>query len=215
MTSEASGRPPLASSRNPFTCGLTGKTHTWAQMVQRIDFVARAVGTRLGWQPAEGTPWDKVVAVFSFNAVDYVPALYIAHRFSGITTPANAVYSAVELQHQLATSGAQALFTCAALLETALKATRAVGIPDDRVFIIDVPGASEAQEQAAAALTTLDQLVAEGASLPALSPAPWVKGQGARQPAFLSYSSGTSGLPVRTPLLSSSSSSADRVSLPT
>lgn len=43
---------------------------------------------------------------------------------------------------------------------------------------------------------TVDDLIEEGKSLPALEPLKWVKGQGARQVAFLCYSSGTSGMPV-------------------
>ncbi|CAK7201999.1 hypothetical protein SEUCBS139899_004717 [Sporothrix eucalyptigena] len=195
MTSESFGRQPFSKSRNPFTCGLTGKTYSWPEMTQRVDYLSRAIGKRLGWQAAEGTPWDKVIAIFSLNSIDYLTALYVAHRFSGISTPANAAYSSLELQHQLSTSGAQAVFTCAALLETTLKATRAVNIADDKVFIIDVPGAPDAAQKAATQQPSLDQLVAEGSKLPALDVVKWTKGQGARQPAFLCYSSGTSGLP--------------------
>lgn len=196
MADESFGRRSFATSRNPYTCGLTGKTYSWSEMTQRVDFLSRAIGKRLGWQPAEGTPWDKVIAVFSLNAVDYMAAMYVAHRFSGISTPANAAYSALELQHQLTTSAASAVFTCEALLETTLKATRAINIPDDKVFLLDVPGAPDVAKKAAVNQPTLNQLVEEGAKLPALEPVKWAKGQGARQPAFLCYSSGTSGLPV-------------------
>lgn len=43
---------------------------------------------------------------------------------------------------------------------------------------------------------TINQLIKEGAGLPALEKLRWDEGQGARQTAFLCYSSGTSGLPV-------------------
>lgn len=42
---------------------------------------------------------------------------------------------------------------------------------------------------------TVNDLIAEGKSAPPLEPLRWEKGQGARQTAFLCYSSGTSGLP--------------------
>lgn len=42
----------------------------------------------------------------------------------------------------------------------------------------------------------MEDLVNEGQKLPKLDQLNWVKGQGARQVAFLCYSSGTSGLPV-------------------
>ncbi|EFX02406.1 phenylacetyl-ligase [Grosmannia clavigera kw1407] len=199
MTSEKFGRSPLVESRNPFTCGLTGKTRSWVDLVRRADFLARALGKRLGWQPNQGTPWDKVVAVFSLNSIDYIPALYAIHRFSGIATPANAAYSAAELQHQLVSSGTQAVFTCLPLLETALTATRAIGIPDENVFLLDFPALTPDAQQAAADVgkvhSTVDQLIDEGSALPRLEPLRWTEGQGARQPAFLCYSSGTSGLP--------------------
>jgi acyl-CoA synthetase (AMP-forming)/AMP-acid ligase II len=111
---------------------------------------------------------------------------------AGIVTPASAAYSAQELEHQLRSSGAKALFTCVPLLETAVKAAKAVGIPDDRIFVLPVPGVSKKVP-----FTTLDDLIAEGAKLPDLEPLKWVKGQAARQVAYLCYSSGTSGLPVR------------------
>jgi acyl-CoA synthetase (AMP-forming)/AMP-acid ligase II len=43
---------------------------------------------------------------------------------------------------------------------------------------------------------TVGQLIDAGKKLPELEPLKWEKGQGARQTAYLCYSSGTSGLPV-------------------
>lgn len=78
------------------------------------------------------------------------------------------------------------------LLENALKAAKAAGIPEDRVFLLEVPNT-----QASDKFPTIDQLIDEGKKLPAREPLKWIKGQGARQTAYLCYSSGTSGLPVR------------------
>ena len=77
MRSEIYGRYPLAKSRNPFTCGLTGKTFTPAESHRRSDLVARALANIMGWEPNADLPWDKVVAVFSFNTVS--PALFEFH----------------------------------------------------------------------------------------------------------------------------------------
>ncbi len=117
--------------------------------------------------------------------------LHAIHRLSGIATPANVAYSAGELEHQLRSSGAKALFTCVPVLDTALKAAKAVGIPEDKVFIMDVPLHAPKPH-----FKTVDDLIEIGRSVPDLEPLRWVKGQGARQVAFLCYSSGTSGLPV-------------------
>jgi acyl-CoA synthetase (AMP-forming)/AMP-acid ligase II len=111
-------------------------------------------------------------------------------------TPANAVYSALELKHQLLSAGAQALFTCIPLLETAIQAASGAGIPKDKVFIMPMPDLLETGNTSLPFIT-LDELVLEGRLLPKLEPLRWNRGQGARQTAFLCYSSGTSGLPVR------------------
>lgn len=60
---------PLAKSRNPYTCGLTGKTYTAVQVAERTDLLARAIGKRLGFNLHEETEWERVVAIYSVNAV--------------------------------------------------------------------------------------------------------------------------------------------------
>lgn len=120
---------------------------------------------------------------------------YAVHKLDGVVTPANAAYSAIELQHQLKDGGATALFTCMPLLETALIACKAVGIPNSRVYILEMPEAFTGISKKVP-FKTLDDFVAEGKSLPAIEPLKWKKGQGRIQTAFLCYSSGTSGMPV-------------------
>lgn len=129
------------------------------------------------------------------SKIDYVTVAYGVHRLSGIFTPANAVYSAPELEHQLKSSGSRALVTCASLLEVALKAAKGAGIPESNVFLLEIPGDPPSPQ---CGLTTIEDLVSQGEKLPNLEPLKWRKGQGARQPAFLCFSSGTSGLPVST-----------------
>jgi acyl-CoA synthetase (AMP-forming)/AMP-acid ligase II len=113
------------------------------------------------------------------------------HRLNGISSPANAAYSSEELVHQLTNSGSKVLFTVLALYETAMKAAAKANIPKNRVYICEMPGDSSYPE----GHKTLSELLKEGESLPELEPIKWSKGQGARQTAFLCYSSGTSGLP--------------------
>ncbi|KAL7808139.1 hypothetical protein V8C44DRAFT_336586 [Trichoderma aethiopicum] len=190
IRNEQYGRYPLARARNPYTCGITGTTYTAAQVAERTDCMARAISKRLGFNPHEESEWERVVAIYSVNTIDYLPFTHAVHRLSGIVTPASAAYSVQELEHQLRTSGAKAVFTCAPLLDNALKAAAAVGIPKDRIFILQAAGFDNPPSY-----VTIDDLVAEGKQLPPLKPLRWVKGQGARQTAYLCYSSGTSGLP--------------------
>ncbi|KAG8669331.1 hypothetical protein FPOAC1_008723 [Fusarium poae] len=192
MKNEKYGRLPIAKSRHPFTCGITKRSYSTPQLFERSEFVARALAKRLQWQPNEGTPWDKVLAIFSLNTIDYITGIYGVHRLSGIVTPANAAYSVDELTHQLRASGAKALFTCTPLLEVALEASRNVGIPEENVFLFEIPRAEPVSKFTYA---SLEDLVREGSELDRLDEQQWVPGQGARQTAFLCFSSGTSGLP--------------------
>ncbi|KYK59858.1 AMP-binding enzyme [Drechmeria coniospora] len=190
INTESHGRRPFSSSRAPYTCGLTGASHDASHVASRVDHLARAIGKRLGLSPNEGTAWDRVVCLYSLNTIDYIPLTHAIHRLSGVVTPASAAYSSQELQHQLHSSGAKALFTCLPLLENALPAAEGAGIPRDRIFLLPVPEVPNK-----GSFVTVDDLVAEGRHLPRVAPLHWTKGQGARQPAYLCYSSGTSGLP--------------------
>ncbi|KAH7378246.1 hypothetical protein BKA66DRAFT_571676 [Pyrenochaeta sp. MPI-SDFR-AT-0127] len=82
--------------------------------------------------------WQKndILALYAPNDIDIPPVIYGTFFAGGIVTPANPGYSADELAYQLKNSGAQALVTTKQFLETALKATKTVGIPDDRIILL-------------------------------------------------------------------------------
>lgn len=218
MLDDRWGRFPLAGSLTPFTCGLSGAEYTAVEVRDRVNALAKGLSEELGWKPNEGTEWDKVIGVFSVNTVRSsmntcslnanrltkiiwsqidVPTLaWAVHTLSGISSPANAAYSEPELVHQLKSSGAKALFTCLPLLSISLAAAAKSGIPRSRVYLLSIPQEAAGNVAVPENLKTVDELIAKGAGLPALEPLRWSKGQGARQTAFLCYSSGTSGLPV-------------------
>jgi len=76
MLNDTSGRTPLKSSRNPFTCGLSGRTYTALEMAERVDHLARTLSKEFGWDPNQGTEWDKVAAIFALNTVGGGYTLY-------------------------------------------------------------------------------------------------------------------------------------------
>jgi ribosome assembly protein SQT1 len=86
------------------------------------------------------------------------------------------------------------IFKCIPLLETALQAVKSVGIPKERVYILEMP--KEFSGNKSLPFKTIGQVIETCQKLPELEPLKWEKGQGARQTAYLCYSSGTSGLPV-------------------
>lgn len=111
---------------------------------------------------------------------------------NGISSPANAAYSVEELLHQLVFSGCKVLFTVMPLLSIALRAATLANLPHERIYVCEMPGDSTIPRQ----YKSISQLIEMGRRLPQLEPLKWTQGQGARQTAFLCYSSGTSGLPV-------------------
>ncbi|KAI9753081.1 MAG: hypothetical protein M4579_005353 [Chaenotheca gracillima] len=192
MFNELEGRHPLGYSHPPFTCGLSGTSYSALEVKDRIEHLARALAKEFDWQPNEGTEWDKVIGIFAFNTAW---AHLNFHRLSGIASPANAAYSAPELAFQLKSSGSKALFTCAPLLPTALEAAKEAGIPPNRVYLLELPKELTGDLPTSIKNKTVNQFIREGAELPRLEKLQWEAGQGARQTAFLCYSSGTSGLP--------------------
>ncbi|KAG9240131.1 amp dependent CoA ligase-like protein [Calycina marina] len=182
-----------AKSRNPFTCGISGKSYSYAEVSERVECIARALSKELGWAPNKGTEWDKVVGLFALNTIDTMTLAYATFRLNGILSPANAVYSASEMEFQLKNCGAKAFFTCAPLLDVALEAAKGAGIPKERIYLVDT--ATDSSSSNKHSLKTLDQLAEEGKKLQKIDALRWSKGQGAKQTAYLCYSSGTSGLP--------------------
>ena len=128
--------------------------------------------------------------------IDTLTLSWAIHSLSGISSPANAAYNEAELLFQLKSSGAKALFTCLPLLPIALGAAKKSGIPPKNVYILALPKEATDGLPSPPGIKTVDQLIEAGTRLPPLEKLKWEKGQGARQTAYLCYSSGTSGLPV-------------------
>lgn len=195
MLNEDYGRHPLHHARPPFTCGLSGAEYSALEVRDRVEKLTRGLSKELGWHPNKGTEWDKVIGIFSLNTIDTLPLSWAVHSLSGISSPANAAYGRAELVHQLKSSGSKALFTCTPLLSLALEAAAESGIPRNRVYLLELPKEATGGLSPPSDIKTVDQLIEDGAKLPPVEKLKWEKGQGARQTAFLCYSSGTSGLP--------------------
>jgi ribosome assembly protein SQT1 len=127
--------------------------------------------------------------------LDTLTLAWATHRLGGIQSPANAQYSVSEVAFQLKDAGAKCVFTCLPLLEQTIEAAKTVGIPRNRIYILEMP------KEIIGDLTnnefvTVNQLIERGSKLPDLETLKFATGEGARRTAFLCYSSGTSGLPV-------------------
>lgn len=63
------GRYPIADSLPPFTCGITGKSHSAVDVKNRIEWLSAALASELGFDVNTGSEFDKVIGLFSFNTV--------------------------------------------------------------------------------------------------------------------------------------------------
>lgn len=105
--------------------------------------------------------------------------------------PANPSYTADELVHQLTLTDSRLLVTHSASFSAAVSAAKTVGLPLDRVVIIDSRPAS-----VSAVHPTIDELVQAGLSKPAVYEERRLKaGEAKTKLAFLCFSSGTTGKP--------------------
>ncbi|KAL0936928.1 phenylacetyl-ligase-like protein [Colletotrichum truncatum] len=189
------GRHPKTKSRPPFTCGVTGKAYSAVEVAERVELLARALGSDLGWQVNEGHEMDKVIGIYSLNTIDTLTVSWATHRLSGVSCPISSAYSEMELTNLLKNVNCKALFTCKPLLEQALDAAAAVGIPSRHVYLLDLPPQFEGNATVLPRTKSVDRLIKEARSMKPLPRLQWSKGQGARQTAFICASSGTSGLP--------------------
>lgn len=63
------GRSPNPVRKAPFTCGVTAKSYSAAEVIQRIEDLARGLAKELRWQVNEGHEMEKMVAIFAINSV--------------------------------------------------------------------------------------------------------------------------------------------------
>lgn len=66
---------PHEKAKNPFTCGLSGKTYTSLEFKDRAGWLARALHQELGFQVNQGTEWEKVIGIYTLNTVRYTAIL--------------------------------------------------------------------------------------------------------------------------------------------
>lgn len=193
MFKEKHGRRAISDSNPSYVDALTGRSISAKDQAVRYEYLARALAKELGWKVNQGTEFDKVCGVFALNTVDVMTVNWAIHRLNGVSSPANAGYTADELRHQLSNSESQALFTVLPLLETAIAGAKKAGIGKEKIYLLSMPGDDKSKYPKD--IKTFDQLLEAGKSMPELESIKWEKGQGERQTAFLCYSSGTSGLP--------------------
>lgn len=131
-----------------------------------------------------------VVALFSPNTIWYPVAMLAVNRLAGIVTGVSPAYNVEEMAYALKTAKAKFLMTVPGSMGVAMEAAKQAGIPEDKIFLLE----GEVQ-----GFETVKSLIELGKS----------EGEGGQVEeyrlkegeengdlcGFLSFSSGTTGLP--------------------
>ncbi|MFT4230755.1 MAG: AMP-binding protein [Microbacterium sp.] len=150
----------------------SGAETTYAQLRGQILAFAGALAAR-------GVGLDTTVGLLCPNVPAFATVFHGILRAGATVTTINSLYTAGEIETQLRDAGATWLVTVSPLLPQAATAAAAIGIPDDRLIVLD---GAEGHPHLRALLTEA-------------SPAPEVSFDPATHIAVLPYSSGTTGIP--------------------
>ncbi|KAF8926062.1 hypothetical protein EDD21DRAFT_369954 [Dissophora ornata] len=124
----ATSNPDTKDSKVIFIDALTKREITyreWKSDIRRWATGLQSLGFKRG----------DVVALFSFNQVDYSITLFGPILLGGIATTVNSAYTADELAYQLQDSGASVIVANPELLPVAIEGAKKVGLPLDRIFL--------------------------------------------------------------------------------
>lgn len=174
----------LSNSRNTpadkplFVDAISGESYTYAETIRRTKSLAHGL-RQLGVKPGD------IVGVFSPNSIDYPIICYAILGCGAIISPMNAALTVTEVLHQLTVSGAQYIIAHETLIDTArtaaAKGTKVRHILRDRVRSAPRAGDEIVAHELATTCPSTEPLV----SVP--------KERLATQPAFICFSSGTTG----------------------
>ncbi|SPO25281.1 related to phenylacetyl-CoA ligase [Ustilago trichophora] len=201
-------RPDLRNTGLPlFIDEVTAQKWTFEEAKENTDLLSVALAEKCGIKP------DTRAGIYATNSIYFPMAVWAAHRLGATISPANPAFLAKELAFQLEASHSKLLFVSedAVSLKNGFEAAKLANIPRDRVVIIQEPvtvlkfsesnyGRIQRKSQGA---WTLAGLIEEGRELvksqgDAILSSTRYKlkpGQGKSKIAFLSFSSGTTGLP--------------------
>ncbi|KAJ3305028.1 hypothetical protein HDV03_002110 [Kappamyces sp. JEL0829] len=159
--------------------GTTGKTTTFKQLYENIVGLSSYLSGSLKMKRGE------VLAIYSPNDVQYPMILFAGNRSGLAVTTANPSYLPSEFAYQLQDSRAKVIFCHPSVLKETYEAAAMAKIPRSSIYLIgdrDLDGH-----------TCVATLIAKGLSMPAVAPYPYTKHELLNDPAYLCYSSGTTG----------------------
>lgn len=157
---------------------------SWRQVRDNATYISTALVNKYGFRP------QQTLSLFSRNTIWYPVTLFAAVRVGGVVSGASPAYNVDEMTYALRTADAKFIATHPTSIDIAAEAARNVGIPQEHIFLL---------EGELAGYTTIKDLIRLGKTHGERGQVPPFRiprGLKNRQVcAFLSFSSGTTGLP--------------------
>ncbi|KAL5334144.1 hypothetical protein BJX70DRAFT_30290 [Aspergillus crustosus] len=185
--------PPQCGGKHPFVDAITGKSYSPKALVERVDVLARALAQEFGWAPNEGEPEEKVVAVYSWNTLDFFVVCWAVHRLNGICLPIHPFSIVPEIVAHLKRANCTRIFTCQTLVANTLEAAKELSLPHDSIYTMALPAGYLQNAEPIDQFTSVEELLADGSTLEPVPQLKWETGRAKTQVAYYCATSGTSG----------------------
>ena len=173
-----------SSELRGYTNAITQERIDYAQVKDYSTYLSTALVKRFELQKGQ------TVALFSPNTIWYPVAMLGTLRAGGIVSGASPAYNVEEMTYALKIADAKFLMTMPSSMKVATAAAKSAGIPDEHVFLLE--GEMDGY-------TTMKQLLSIGKSYGERAQLQSFKLARGRSNidtcGFLSFSSGTTGLP--------------------
>lgn len=182
--------PTSAGPLGGYTNAVTGARLDYAQVRTLSTYLATALVKHHGLQPGE------TISLFSQNTIWYPIAMFGGLRAGAVISGASPAYGVEEMAYALKTAKARFLMTMEGSLRVAVEAAERVGLGRERVILLEgkVEGFKTVQE-----LVEQGEREGEGGQVGS-----WKIPPGQRNGdvcGYLSFSSGTTGLPKAVSLI--------------
>lgn len=193
---EESPASPLRRGRFPdrdlagYTDAHTKERVSWRDVRDAATYISTALVRDYGFGP------QQTLALFSRNTIWYPVTLFAAVRVGGVVSGASPAYGVDEMTYALRTARARFIATHPTSIAVAAEAAANVGIPREHIFLLEgeLDGYTTVQDLIRAGRRYAEKRDGDGDGLvPAFRIPPGKKNGDVC--AFLSFSSGTTGLP--------------------
>lgn len=163
---------------------VTKERVSWKQVKENATYISTALVRRYGFQPGE------TISLFSRNTIWYPVTLVAGVRVGGMVSGASPAYNVEEMTYALKMANSKFLATHPASIGVAAQAAKNAGIPKEHIYLLD--GELDGY-------TTVKELIEIGQRYgdhDQVAPSRIPEGKKNKDVcAFLSFSSGTTGLP--------------------